>query len=212
MKTDDLIAVLVADGAGPEASVARRAATALLLGALFAAIAFAVLIGPRPDWRAAIETVRFPLKFVPILLLAIGGIGGLVRLSRPGGRLGVFAAILTLAAGLLIGAVLVELSIVPRERWATLAIGHNAPHCVTLTPFLAIGPLAAALATARHGATTRPALTGAVAGLAAGGIGATLYAMNCTDDSPLFVALWYPLAVAVVAGLGALFGRRLLVW
>ncbi|MBV5265605.1 NrsF family protein [Pinisolibacter aquiterrae] len=212
MKTEDLIAALAADGATVETPPARRAGTALLVGALIAAVVFAVLIGPRPDWRAAIETVRFPFKFVPFVLLAIGGIGGLIRLSRPDGRLGVFAAILALAAGLLLGSVVVELAVVPADRWARLAIGHNAPHCLTLTPFLAIAPLAAALLAARHGATTRPALTGAVAGLAAAGVGATLYAMNCTDDSPLFVALWYPLAVAIVAGAGALFGRRLLVW
>ena len=162
--------------------------------------------------RAAIETVRFPFKFVPLVLLAIGGIGGLIRLSRPEGRLGVFAAILALAAGLLVGSVVVELAVVPADRWARLAMGHNARHCLTLTPFLAIAPLTAALIAARHGATTRPALTGAVAGLAAAGVGALLYAMNCNDDSPLFVALWYPLAVAIVAGAGALFGRRLLVW
>lgn len=212
MKTHDLIAALAADGATLEAPPARRAATALFVGVLIAALAFAVLIGPRTDWRAAIETVRFLFKFVPILLLAVGGIGGLVRLSRPGGRLGVFAVILALAAGLLLGSVLVELSVMPTDRWATLAMGHNARHCLTLIPLMAIAPLAAALLAARHGATTRPVLTGAVAGLAAAGVGATLYAMNCTDDSPLFVALWYPIAVTFVAGAGALFGRRLLVW
>lgn len=212
MKTEDLIAALAADGASVEPPVSRRAAAALLLGAMIAAVLFAILIGPRPDWRAAVETVRFPFKFLPTILLAIGGIGGLVRLSRPGGRMGIFAAVLALAVGLLVGSVAVELAVVPADRWARLAIGHNAPHCLTLTPFLAIAPLGAALFAARHGATTRPALTGAVAGLAAAGVGATLYAMNCTDDSPLFVALWYPLAVAIVAAAGAYFGRRLLVW
>ena len=105
-----------------------------------------------------------------------------------------------------------DLAVVPAADWGTRMIGKNHWHCLALTPFLSIAPLVAALLAARHGATTRPALTGAVAGLAAAGVGATLYAMNCTDDSPLFVAVWYPLAVAIVAGLGALAGRRWLAW
>jgi hypothetical protein len=42
-------------------------------------------------------------------------------------------------------------------------------------------------------------LAGAIAGLAASGIAATFYATNCTDDSPLFVITWYPLATGFVA-------------
>jgi hypothetical protein len=43
-------------------------------------------------------------------------------------------------------------------------------------------------------------------------VSATIYATNCTDDSPLFVATWYPLATGAVAALGALAGRRWLQW
>jgi hypothetical protein len=44
------------------------------------------------------------------------------------------------------------------------------------------------------------------------GVGALLYATHCTDDSPLFVALWYGGATAIVVAIGALAGRRLLRW
>ena len=64
----------------------------------------------------------------------------------------------------------------------------------------------------RQGAPTRPALAGALAGLLAGGIAATFYAAHCTDDSPFFVATWYTLAIAVLAGIGALAGGRVLRW
>ena len=60
-----------------------------------------------------------------------------------------------------------------------------------LIPMLSVLPLAALLFALRQGAPSRPALTGAVAGLAATGIGATLYASHCMDDSPLFMAAWY---------------------
>jgi hypothetical protein len=55
-------------------------------------------------------------------------------------------------------------------------------------------------------------LAGAVAGLAASGIAATFYASNCTDDSPLFVITWYPIAILIVAAVGYLIGRKLLRW
>ena len=90
------------------------------------------------------------------------------------------------------------------------ARGLSAPTAspaLTLIPLMGIGPLALFIAALRHGAPSRPALAGAVAGLAAGGIAATLYAAHCTDDLPLFVATWYTLAIAILTGLGALAGR-----
>jgi hypothetical protein len=48
------------------------------------------------------------------------------------------------------------------------------------------------------------------AGLLAAGLGATLYASHCADDSPLFVMVWYSLATAFVAAVGAFVGRRVL--
>ncbi|HUI21148.1 MAG TPA: NrsF family protein, partial [Methylocella sp.] len=58
----------------------------------------------------------------------------------------------------------------------------------------------------------RPALAGAAAGLLAGAIGAAFYATHCPDDSPLFVATWYTLAIAFVTAIGAIAGARLLRW
>ena len=53
---------------------------------------------------------------------------------------------------------------------------------------------------------------GAIAGVAASGIGATFYAANCNDDSPLFVATWYPLAIFMVSAAGSFGGSLLLRW
>jgi hypothetical protein len=43
-------------------------------------------------------------------------------------------------------------------------------------------------------------------------LGGAFYAAHCFDDSPLFVATWYTLAIAFVTGLGALLGSKLLRW
>ena len=60
------------------------------------------------------------------------------------------------------------------------------------------------LAVLRYGATTRPGFAGAMAGLLAGGLAATFYAAHCPDDSPLFVATWYTIAIAAMALASAL--------
>ncbi|MEQ1524980.1 MAG: NrsF family protein, partial [Aestuariivirga sp.] len=64
----------------------------------------------------------------------------------------------------------------------------------------------------RHGAPPRPVSAGAVAGLLAGGIAATFYAAQCNDDSPLFVAVWYTLAIASLAAIGAVGARQFARW
>lgn len=68
------------------------------------------------------------------------------------------------------------------------------------------------LAALRDGAPSRPRLAAALAGLLAGGIGATFYATHCIDDSPLFVAVWYGAGIAIMAALGSVLGGRLLRW
>jgi hypothetical protein len=46
----------------------------------------------------------------------------------------------------------------------------------------------------------------------AGGLAAAVYATHCPDDSPLFVAAWYSLAIGFVAVLGGFLGNRILRW
>jgi hypothetical protein len=64
----------------------------------------------------------------------------------------------------------------------------------------------------RTGASTRPTIAGATAGLLAGALGAAAYALACKNDGGLFVAIWYSASILIVAGLGAVFGRRALAW
>jgi hypothetical protein len=102
--------------------------------------------------------------------------------------------------------------VTPADLWAVRLIGGNAMHCLTLIPLMAIPPLAAVIFAMRAGAPRYPTLTGALAGAAAASVAALIYATNCPDDSPLFVATWYPLATLIVAAVGALAGRRWLQW
>jgi hypothetical protein len=92
----------------------------------------------------------------------------------------------------------------------TRLVGNNSRACMTAIPLISLPLLAGALIGLRRGAPTRPAIAGAIAGLASAGLAATLYASHCTDDSPLFVATWYTIATAMVAAIGALAGSKLL--
>jgi hypothetical protein len=211
VKTEDLISVLAADSKPPR-RLGRSLLAALAAGALIAGAAFFATLGFRPDIEAAMGTIRFPFKFLVTLSLAAAAIGIVWRIGRPGVPLALPSQILIVPVFLLVAAVVIELIVMPQASWGARLVGSNALHCLTAIPLLSIPTLAALLYVMRDSAPSNPGLAGAVAGLAAAGIAATYYATNCTDDSPLFVATWYSLAVSIVGAAGGLMGRQLLRW
>ena len=84
--------------------------------------------------------------------------------------------------------------------------------CLFCIPFLAIIPFALLIWALRKGAPTDLRRNGAVAGLVAGAIGATVYSFSCPSDSWLFVFLGYGAAVALCSIIGAQVGPRFLRW
>jgi hypothetical protein len=212
MNTEDLISALVADNPTRERRLGRSFAWALLAGMAMSGVIFVLWIHPRRDLTETAATVRVLLKFAFSSLLGFAAFGLAVRMARPGAPLGFWRVAPLVGPALLIIGVIGELYVVPTGLWSTRLIGANARFCLVLIPMLALGPLAAMLWALKQAAPTQPVLAGAVAGLAAGGIAAMLYAAHCTDDSPLFVATWYSLAVCLVAAAGAFAGSRLLRW
>ena len=211
MKTDDLINALAQDAA-VRWRFGHVLSLALVGGAVIAATAFFLSMGFRPDILFAVATVRFVCKIGLVLCLAITAIGMIKRIATPGVLAGPWAWAMAAVPVLLGVAVLAELWAMPQATWGAKLMGHNARHCVLLIPLLAIGPLACLLFALRHAAPQRPSLAGAIAGLAASGIAATFYAMNCADDSPLFVATWYPIATGIVVLVGYFAGARFAKW
>ncbi len=197
MKTDDLIAALAADDARPPPQT-RLMVYAVAAAAMAAAAAFFVLLDPRPDFLSAFHTLRFDFKFVITFVLAAGAFVALRRAMRPEMGDKPLAAALLIAPALMLVAVILELVAVPSAQWLTRWFGHNWLYCMGVIPVLSLMPLAILLAALRTGASTAPARTGALAGLLAGGIGALFYAAHCPDDSPLFVATWYTIAIGLV--------------
>ena len=210
MKTEDLIARLATDpvphGAGPRTLFALAAMGAL---GVVAALFFG-LIGPRADFLQALQTWRFDYKFLVTLALAASASAVLVPLLYPESRANL--RLLLIAPGLLALAVVIELVTQPASVWAMSAVGKNMVKCLTIVPALGIVPLLLMLLVIRSGASPRPGWAGFAAGLVSGGLAATFYAANCTDDSPLFVATWYPVAVLVLGGVGAAAGKVIGRW
>lgn len=212
MKTDDLISAIVEDRSVRGFSVATRVTVALAVGGAVSALLFALGLGVRPDVGSALQTWRFLLKLGMVLGWLALALWASDRLARPDANVHKVLARLAMAPALLVAAVGLELLTVPPDLWSTRAIGTNSRVCLAAVPVLAVAPLAALLVALRGGAPRSPATAGAAAGLLAGGLAATLYAMHCVDDSPLFVALWYTPAVAVAALAGLIAGRRILRW
>src|SRR5215213_2099709 len=210
METDQLSRTLAADSAHRARPVSLVLALGLLAAAPFSVAMFFAGLGVRPDIMTAMHNPFFDLKLAVALALAISAIAVGLHLSRPEASLRGWAWMLLIPAGLLVGAIASEMMLPQRLPMMTRLMGSNSQLCLTAIPLMSLPLLAATLIGLRHGAPTRPAITGAVAGLLSAGLAATLYASHCTDDSPLFVATWYTIATALVAAIGAGVGARVL--
>ena len=210
MDTDQLIRTLAADSAYRTRPMWLALTLALVSAAPITIAIFFWRLGVRPDVMTAMHNPFFDLKFAVTLGLAIPAIAISHHHSRPGASLRGWLWLLVIPVGLLVAGIAGEMMLPQRLPMMARLIGSNSRICLTAIPLMSLPLLAAALIGLRHGAPSRPALTGAIAGLLSSGLAATLYASNCTDDSPLFVITWYSIATAMVASIGALAGNRLL--
>jgi hypothetical protein len=211
METDALIKLLTQDSSTPRRlghvlALATAAGTAMVAAIFFSAI------GYRPDISNAARTARFLFKFVATIGLAVSATVVVFGVGRIGRDYRWRWLSLAIAPILLLSAALIELFVIPESQWLPRLVGHNARICLTLIPLLSIAPLGCFLMALRYSAPSNPSSAGGAAGLAASGIAATFYAANCTDDSPLFVATWYSIAIFIVTLIGSLLGWKVLRW
>lgn len=209
-RTDDLIGGLARQAGS--STVANPRAFRIVLG--FAALCslgisttlVLTLLGVGPDLAAG---HREPLvyKIVSMVMLSLGGLVLASRAALPGsGRL-TFVALLP--------AVLVLTFRAVTDQSGLSVMGSSnisVPGCVLLILTTSLMPLAILIGVLRMGAPTRPALAGAIVGMLSGALGATAYSLACRNDGGLFVAVWYPLGILVMAALGAIIARRALAW
>jgi hypothetical protein len=182
----------------------------LLVAALSLAIAVVMvflLFDVRAELMATVRSAPFHHKVASTLALACGSFLLVRDAARPGGAGRTLVALLPGAVLLALGAA-TDVSGLPVMGRSGVSI----PACVGAITVLSLPALAMIIGALRTGASTRPTIAGATAGLLAGALGAAAYALACKNDGGLFVAIWYSASILIVAGLGAVFGRRALAW
>jgi hypothetical protein len=214
MTTEQLIHALASDlraSAAPKRSGVgwRRLAALTGLASLASLAAIVTLLSPSPHLsHGPGATVVF--SALAGAALAAGAFWATLQLSYPDSRLGFWWLLLPL--GILLFGLGLEMSYTPSSSWATRLWGETPAACFLCVTALSMPILAAALLALRDGAPSQPRLCGAMAGLLAGGIAATLYTLHCPENSLLFVASWHVPAVLTVTFLGALAAGRTLRW
>lgn len=212
MRTDDLIRTLAADGRAPRPSLDRVLLVAAFAGLIIATTGFAVVLHPRADITSAALTPSFLMKLAVTLTLAASAAGLYWRALRPGTKVGGWGLALAVAPALLSVGVAYDLATHTANELMPAVVGHNHLLCLISIPLLSAPILLALLFASRHGAPENPAAAGMIAGVIAGALGAALYATHCTDDSPLFVLVWYGLSIGMTSIAGAILGSRMLRW
>jgi hypothetical protein len=210
--SDHLIDRLCADLRPARPVVGWRLTAGGGAGVLVSALLMLLLLGPRPDFTQAAITPMFWLKAGYAFVLGAIGFWAAGRAARPPSAAG--RRLLWLLAPLTAVAVLAaaQLAAASAPLRGTLVMGGSATSCPWLIVLLSIAPFIGITWAMRGLAPTRLPLAGAVAGLAAGGAGAFVYAMHCTESGAPFLALWYTLGVAIAGLAGVALGPRLLRW
>jgi hypothetical protein len=210
MNTEELIRSLVSNADRRDPPVGAILAMALFVGGAISTLMFLRALGVRHDIDRAIYNPFFDLKFLVTIALFLAAVAISIHLSRPEASLEGWKWLLLIPIGLLLFGIMGEMTIPHRLPWLARLIGSNSSVCLIAMPILSLPLLAASLVALRHGAPSRPGITGAFAGMLSAGFAGTLYVSQCTDDSPLFVGTWYTIAIAITTGLGAILGRKVL--
>jgi len=147
--------------------------------------------------------------------LIVLGTPSLARSMRPGletrtnWHLVFYPFVVAIAVGLAM------LLIVRPEAWLKMLLGASeisSPRCFLCILSFAAIPSAVLFWALREGAPTRLEVSGALAGIVAGGIGAVAYAFNCDSDTIPFITICYSAAILLCAFIGAQLGLRVLRW
>ena len=211
--TDALIDSLTADVAPVRAHmVESRVLLGLALGGIVTALVVLYWLGMRPDFAHALYGSTIWMKWAYTLSLAAVALVGAMQLARPERQQLGWLWFALLPVILLAGLAMAQLATTPVAEWRTLWMGDSWRQCSMRVALLAVPIFGGLLWAFRKLAPTRLRLTGAMAGLAAGGFAATLYGFACPETSALFVLTWYSLGILVAMGVGALLGPRVLRW
>ena len=211
MKTDDLIRALAADTL-PEAGLSGRLWFALVPALAVALTALWLMLGVRPDLAQAFGDPVSLMRWVLTGGLALVSVRAALVLARPEGERVVRLWPLGVVSGAALAMLLWAYVTTPAEGRHMATVGKTIWTCLVAIPILSVLPVGALFWALRRGATTAPALAGAMIGLSGSGVAAAVYATYCIEGSPLFYVTWYSLAIMGVTIVSAAIGARILRW
>ncbi len=213
MNTDELIKKLSSDASvvSPRALEKR-----MLLGGVsgvFVSAAIVILwLGFRSDLETAAISSAFLIKMTYTAALAACAVAASVHLMRPDAKPAVWFALPVIPFALLGLLAMTEFAGAPREAWASIALGQSVSACIVRISIISVPVFLGLLLAARRLAPTRLRAAGAAIGFASGSLAAGLYALHCIESSASFIFLWYSLAIALAAAIGAIVAPLFLRW
>jgi len=213
MKTEDLVSLLSTGAETVDLRLpSRRWLLALASGAVIAFLLTAGLLKLNPALWHETSKPMFWVRESYCAVLGVFGFIAVVRLARPGLRLGLAPmGIPVVVIGMWVLAVVTLAAASPQAR-ARLILGHTAGVCPFLIALIAAPLLIALLWVMRSLAPTRLRSAGAASGFTAGSIGALVYTLHCPELAAPFLGIWYLLGMLIPTAVGAWLGPRLLRW
>jgi hypothetical protein len=161
-------------------------------------------LGPRPELGDAVRSTPFWIKAGYTFLIGTAGLFAIERLGRPAATAGTSVAVVSATLAILAIAAAIEIAVAPSAARNALWWGNSYSACPLNILALSLPLLVAALVALKQLAPTRFTSAGAAAGLMAGGYGACIYSLHCTEYGLPFLATWYTLGVLLVVALGML--------
>ena len=188
---------------------------ALWLAAL-AAVELTLVVSlqaPRPDLSTAMAGPMFWWKLASCVGIAAAGAAALLAVLSPDAKTHAGRRGMVGAAGLAgaIGLVLIVIRTLPASVQMTLDWREDLA-CVGMVELYALPMAVAALWLARRAAPANPRAAALAAGVLSAAWGAALFVWWCPHDDPLYIVVWYGLALALGAGAAWMLLPRFLRW
>ncbi|MEK9596533.1 MAG: DUF1109 domain-containing protein [Rhodospirillaceae bacterium] len=168
--------------------------------------------GIRPNYTARILDPQVAAKQLVPLLLVISTIPGILSLMRPEARIGKQWFVIVTALSILPIMMIWKLVSLAPSAWPDEIFGPQIVQVLIAIPLISIVIVAGQIIVLRRAAVIQSRTIGALAGVAAGGIAAFIYALICTGDSPAYYGLWYSVTILISGAIGAIAGHRFLRW
>jgi hypothetical protein len=206
--TDDLIRSLASE-AGMRRSASLKTAFAVTGAASLACALLLVflVVGIRQDFADMAVRMPFGFKLAYTGALVFGASVVALYAATPGAPATALYALSPAVIFLALGVIFDPTALPITGRTNTAIV-----FCVGSILFLSLPAMILTFVVMRNGAPTQPLFAGAVIGMLSASVGAMSYTLACENDSTAFVAIWYGVACAIMAVIGAVVGHRVLRW